>query len=1206
MPARTTLTAELQKEVLELQDDLRLRVDKLSDINKKWRDEHNAALAAERTSATWAEWSKERITLAAVAWVLTTVFIRFCEDNRLVTPVWISGPRSPEALDAQERFLIETAKTNPDVTDREWLLEAVDYLKHLPATAGLVDDNNPMWLVTPSGDAVERLLRFWRERSDDGILLRDLSDEHLDTRFLGDVYEEISLDAQERYALRQTPVFIEDFILDRTLEPALKERSIEGFKMIDPTCGSGHFLLGGFARLLDRLHRHAPDMDQRERVQSALDAVHGVDLNPFAVAITRFRLTVAALVASDITQLEDAPAFKYHLAAGDSLRHGHAQGEIDYGLEYTSDTVASQHAYATENYTMLRQILSPDQYDVVVGNPPYITVKDPAAGAYYRRAYKPYCKGTYQLTVPFMVRFHELARAGDRAGWVGQITGDGFTNKQFGEPLVTKYLPTKDLRLVVDASGVYVPGHGTPTVILVGRNTNPRATTLRAVLGVRGEPKQPAVAAEGSVWRSIVDHIDESGYSGRWISVVDLDRATLKEHPWSLSGGGARELKKTIESASSGRLRSEAAGKAGFASFPGADDAVIAPAPALRRDGIDQKMIRPLIIGELVRDYATIPGAAAIVPYDKAGELIPLEPASRWERRQWPFRTKLGAVTGFGGETQIDAGNPWWGWYRWVASRYRTPLTITFAEVATHNHFVLDRGGKAFKQSAPVIKLPEDATVEKHLGLLGVLNSSTACFWLRQVCPKKGGSGIGRGIQPEAWMDRYNFNSTNVDKLPLPSAFPLARARRLDQFARELSERTPGALAATQAPTPALLESFRRSYDETRARLIAEQEELDWEVYRLYGLVDEDLTLNAASAAATGDLPGLTLGQRAFEIVLARKIDVGDEESAWFSRHGSKPITEIPAEWPEAYRRLVERRIELIETHPFIRLLEQPEHKRRWRVKGNSWEEQQDRALRGWILDRLEDDGFWFDRVGRPTTKSVSLLADEVSRDPEIPGVLALWAGRRDEPVAKSLERLLAPEPVPYLAAYRYKEDGLRTRAAWEATWDLQRAEDAHARGESTHGDRGPSPLPPPPEYKASDYKRKEYWPHRNSLDVPKERFILYPDAGRESDPTPVLGWAGWDHAQQGLALGNLLIEGENQGWADDRLLPLVAGLAELLPWIEQWHSEFDPSWGGSPAEFLSATLDNYLSTLGVTRADLRAWRPLAATKGTGKGTRKG
>ena len=47
-----------------------------------------------------------------------------------------------------------------------------------------------------------------------------------------------------------------------------------------------------------------------------------------------------------------------------------------------------------------------------------------------------------------------------------------------------------------------------------------------------------------------------------------------------------------------------------------------------------------------------------------------------------------------------------------------------------------------------MIKLPEGATEDDHLALLGVLNSSTACFWLKQVCHKKGGS-----VRVEAAVD---------------------------------------------------------------------------------------------------------------------------------------------------------------------------------------------------------------------------------------------------------------------------------------------------------------------------------------------------------------------------------------------------------------------------------------------------------------------
>ncbi len=56
--------------------------------------------------------------------------------------------------------------------------------------------------------------------------------------------------------------------------------------------------------------------------QRALDAVHGVDVHPFAVAIARFRLLLAAMKVSQITSLRNAPDFKLNLACGDSLLHG--------------------------------------------------------------------------------------------------------------------------------------------------------------------------------------------------------------------------------------------------------------------------------------------------------------------------------------------------------------------------------------------------------------------------------------------------------------------------------------------------------------------------------------------------------------------------------------------------------------------------------------------------------------------------------------------------------------------------------------------------------------------------------------------------------------------------------------------------------------------------------------------------------------------
>ena len=173
-------------------------------------------------------------------------------------------------------------------------------------------------------------------------------------------------------------------------------------------------------------------------------------------------------------------------------------------------------------------------------------------------------------------------------------------------------------------------------------------------------------------------------------------------------------------------------------------------------------------------------------------------------------------------------------------------------------------------------------------------------------------------------------------------------------------------------------------------------------------------------------------------------------QTTWFERHGSTPITELPAEWPDDYRKLVERRIALIETDPNIRLIEQPEYKRRWNTE--PWESQLERALRGWLLDRLES---YFDFDGRmnddgqPTAKlpialvSVGKLADVARQDPDFLQVGELY---RDDPafdVTRLVAELVEAESVPLLPILRYKPTGLRKREEWENTWDLQRQEDA-------------------------------------------------------------------------------------------------------------------------------------------------------------------
>jgi hypothetical protein len=181
----------------------------------------------------------------------------------------------------------------------------------------------------------------------------------------------------------------------------------------------------------------------------------------------------------------------------------------------------------------------------------------------------------------------------------------------------------------------------------------------------------------------------------------------------------------------------------------------------------------------------------------------------------------------------------------------------------------------------------------------------------------------------------------------------------------------------------------------------------------------------------------------------------------------------------------------------------------------------------------------------------------------------------------------LSSQAVPYLAAHRHTDAGLEKRREWERVWNLQRAED---RGETVPR------FDPAPKYDQKDYRDAIFWRLRGKLDVPKERFISYPGCESDEDKEPVYGWAGWNHLQQAIALATLYMKRkQGEAWGKERLVPMLAGLDELLPWIWQWHPEATAESGGmKPGQYIADFLAAQCHELGVTVDELRAWRPQA------------
>lgn len=876
------------------------------------------------------------------------------------------------------------------------------------------------------------------------------------------------------------------------------------------------------------------------------------------------------------------PRLPLHLAVADSLLYNPQLGQLAL-VEGTDPAQWDDALLALEDPKAARDVLF-KQYAAVVGNPPYITVKDAVLRDRYRAMYSAAYR-EYSLAVPFMQRFFQLGREG---GAVGMITANSFMKREFGKRLIEEYLPTVNVQIVVNTSGAYVPGHGTPTVLLFGSREKPKGTTVLAVLANRGEPSTPDDAVSGLVWSSIAQHWNEIGFENEYISVVHVERTSLSKHPWSLGGGGAAELKELLETRAEQRL-SHLDADVGTSAVTREDDVYLVGRGALERARIPQHFIRPLVLGEDVRDWTISEPVEALWPYD-ADTLTPVndEPVSRY---LWPWRTQLMQRVAFG-KTQAERGLPFTAYSMFFHKRFRG-LTITFAFVATHNHFVLDRGGKVFNRSAPIIKLPETATEDDHLALLAYLNSSTAGFFFRQVLHSKGAQGVNEGHKSEEWEQFLEYSGTQIASIPLPPGWQsLADLGRLmTRLAAHLEEAMPSACmehwSARNGPQQ---KDFGTVPRDLHRRLVAVQEEIDWRVYALFGLSEgdhgpEERKLSHQLFGDFGTIDPrpsspfpleLAAGHRPFELLMK------SEETQWFRRNGYAENGR-PETYGELAGSLLLVRMRATESCANLRTVEQPQYKRRWTLPDPGREAS--RCVKSWALASLE-------ALLEPAAVNVaSKLALNWLRRDSVRASAALELYLGGDALAWCRTGMKA-DAVPFLAALRHTEPGLEKRAVWEPCWEAQRRED-----------EGAATIPTtPPKYDQKDFRDPLYFALRGKLDVPKERFISYPGCESDEDKEPVYGWAGWDHLQRAVALAGLYQDRkQREGWAKERLVPMLAGLLELLPWLKQWHHEPSAELGGErPSDQFEAFLNAECSELGLTHQDLRAWRPTAKTRGAG------
>ena len=192
-----------------------------------------------------------------------------------------------------------------------------------------------------------------------------------------------------------TPQYIVDYIVQNTvgqlLEQCCAPEDVTRIKLLDPACGSGSFLLGAYQALIDwhkNYYAQKSHWDKKDREaayhngegqvrltaqlkrQILLNNIFGVDIDPQAVEVTRFSLSLKALEETRRGELyEEVNLFKQTVLPDlrDNIKCGNSLIGNDYSMLPTERVGVSAFEWPYE----FPSVMAEGGFDAVIGNPPW-------------------------------------------------------------------------------------------------------------------------------------------------------------------------------------------------------------------------------------------------------------------------------------------------------------------------------------------------------------------------------------------------------------------------------------------------------------------------------------------------------------------------------------------------------------------------------------------------------------------------------------------------------------------------------------------------------------------------------------------------------------------------------------------------------------------------------------------------------------------
>ncbi|ALJ04134.1 hypothetical protein APS56_02745 [Pseudalgibacter alginicilyticus] len=170
------------------------------------------------------------------------------------------------------------------------------------------------------------------------------------------------LSKQKEVKAYYTPPFLVDYVLSQTIQPFLKKQQNSNCKVLDPSCGSGIFLVESLRRIIDKEivvnskeNKYKKTISNEKLWRLLEDNIYGIDIDKNAIEITIFSLYITLLDYK--THPKEIENFEFRPLKDKNLFGGQK-----------ADFFNESNAF---NTLFKKQV----KLDFIVGNPPWGIVK---------------------------------------------------------------------------------------------------------------------------------------------------------------------------------------------------------------------------------------------------------------------------------------------------------------------------------------------------------------------------------------------------------------------------------------------------------------------------------------------------------------------------------------------------------------------------------------------------------------------------------------------------------------------------------------------------------------------------------------------------------------------------------------------------------------------------------------------------------------